>query len=204
MVLTLGMLLLFFLAEARKHSAWLMTYLFCFLSQRGLCCVAQLRTLSEDCCANELSERSDGLHGTLYRTVCFLRDGSAAVDLCCYCRDFPLFVISWNGKRALLNVIIKCKGLVSTNSTKRPEPTKPSWYNFSSVPYDIQRHTSKPCRCTGYHVPSLWPWELSWFWVCLTYNLHQWFPTRCTCTAAGSRGTRLIPRAIFPLVGNVS
>lgn len=91
-------LLFFLLAEARKHSAWLTTYLFCFLSQRGLCSVAQLWTLSEDCCANELSQCSYGLHGPLHRTVCFLRVGSAAVDLHCYCWDFPLFITGRNGK----------------------------------------------------------------------------------------------------------
>lgn len=91
----------FFKAEARKHSAWLTAYLFCFLSQRGLCCVAQLWTLSEDCCANELSQCSDGLHGPLHWTVCFCGVRSAAVDLCCYCWDFPLFITSRNGKGTL-------------------------------------------------------------------------------------------------------
>lgn len=92
----------FFSAEARKHSARLTAYLFSFLSQRGLCCVAQLWTLSEDCCANELSQCSDGLHGPLHWTVCFRGVRSAAVDLCCYCWDFPLFITSRNGKGALI------------------------------------------------------------------------------------------------------
>lgn len=68
------------------------------LSPRGLCSAAQLWTLSEDCCANELSQRSDGLHGALHRTLCFFRDRSAAVDLFCHCGDFSLFVIGGNGK----------------------------------------------------------------------------------------------------------
>jgi len=76
-------------------------FLFCFPSQRGLCSVVELRTLSEDGRADELSQRSDGLHGTLHRTVRVLRDGSAAVDLFRYCRDFPLFVTGRNGKGAL-------------------------------------------------------------------------------------------------------
>lgn len=75
---------------------------FCFLSWRGLCSVAQLWTLSEDCCTNELSQCSDSLHGPLHRTAGFLRDGSAAVDLRCYSWDFPLFVTGRNGKGALL------------------------------------------------------------------------------------------------------
>lgn len=74
----------------------------CFLSQRGLCGVAQFWTLSEDRCANELSERFDGLHGPLHRTVCVFRDGGAAMDLHCYCWHFPIFVTGRNGKAALL------------------------------------------------------------------------------------------------------
>ena len=70
----------------------------CFLSLRGFCSVAQLWTLSEDCCDDELPQRSDSLHGPLHRTLCFLRGRSSAVDLLCHCWDISLFVAGRNGK----------------------------------------------------------------------------------------------------------
>lgn len=59
---------------------------------RGLCGAAELRALGEDGRADELPQRSHGLHGPLHRTVCLRRVRGAAVDLCSDRRHLPLSV----------------------------------------------------------------------------------------------------------------
>lgn len=133
-VLTLGTRAVFW----RRRGNTGLTYIICLfsLSQRGLCSVAQLWTLSEDCCANELSQCADSLHGALHWTVCFLRDRSTEVDLCCHCWHFPLLVTGRNGNAApLKSADILHFSYLSKNLIKKQKPTVIwSWYSTSIRP----------------------------------------------------------------------
>lgn len=105
-----------YFGRGEETLAW---FILCFfLSQRGLCSVAQLWTLSEDCCANELSQRPDSLHGALHRTVCLLRDRSTEVDLCCHCWNFPLLVTGRNGNAAPSNLDFSYNVMKNQSNTK--------------------------------------------------------------------------------------
>lgn len=69
-----------------------------FLTLRGLCGVAQLWALSEDCSGDELPKCPDSFHGPLCRTLCLFRHRCAGVDLLCHGWHISLFVPGRNGK----------------------------------------------------------------------------------------------------------